>query len=207
MLELTIFLLVLGLSLDSFSTSFAYSVDKIEIPLKSKLILSLLSSITLVFSLYISNLLNDIIPNIVTNILSFSIIFILSLTKLLDYKIKSLIKKNKTKSTFKFLNFNFMLEVLVESTNADFDKSQVLSPYEALTLGLVLSIDSFFAGLAISDFHISLLLVLVYSLIINLFMISIGSYFAKLVIKKTDINLSWLSGIILLLIAFSKLFN
>lgn len=122
---LEILLLVTAVSIDSFAVSFAYGINRVKIPFSSLLILSAISGITLAFSLSLGSLLTDIVSPLFMRIAGFAILFALGLIKLFDTSCDA------------------------QARHADRNCDKILSPLEAVSLGIALSLDSIAAGLGI----------------------------------------------------------
>jgi putative Mn2+ efflux pump MntP len=76
---------------------------------------------------------------------------------------------------------------------------------EALSLAIALSFDGFAVGLGAALVEINVWYIIILSFIIGILAIVLGSSFGNLISKKISMNISWLSGILLLVIAFLKI--
>lgn len=202
------FLLVSSICIDAFVASMAYGTDNIKIPKKSAIIISLIGSLMLGISLLIGNLIKDIVPPNISVFLGFTILMILGFYRFFEGIFKAFIrngKKNDKPLKFKIFDVNFALQVYADETKADFDKSKLLSIKEALYLSTALSIDSLAVGLGGSLLYINYFETVFLSFVVGLFCIYFGVFIGKKLIEKTDISLSWLSGFILILLAFTKI--
>ncbi len=200
--------LVSALSLDAFAASFAYGTNKIRIPLKSAVVISLICSAMLGGALFAGQLLQNIIPERLTAGICFTILLLLSLTKFFDFFIKIWIRKSKDASPkvdFHFLNFHFLLQLMCDATQADVDDSKELSSREAVALSLALSFDGLAAGLGAGMAGSSLPAVLLFSFLLSMFAVIVGCFIGNKVAGKTELSLTWVSGVILLILAFLKL--
>ena len=108
--------------------------------------------------------------------------------------------------TFKLFDFKFVLEIYASETKADYDKSKNLTIKEAIYLAVALSLDSIAVGFGSSLISINYFQVLVLSFFIGVMSLFLGVYFGKKFIEKIDINLSWLSGSMLILLAYNKIY-
>ncbi len=98
-----------------------------------------------------------------------------------------------------------MLEVINNNTLADKDNSKNLSFKESICLGFVLSIDGITAAFSTGLMFNNYILVLFFSFFITLFMFLIGNILGKKIKSKGTSNFSWVSGIILLFLALTKI--
>lgn len=202
-------ILVLSVSIDSFLASISYGTSKIKIPLRSALIIDIISSSMLGISLIIGGILQNYISLNIAKVISFVVLFFLGFYRLFESLLKSYInKKSKEVSPFKFklFDFNFVLQVYANEIKADFDKSKNLSSKESIYLAFALSLDSLAVGFGSSLVTINYIEVFIFSLIIGLIVILFGSYLGKKFVDITNFNLSWLSGLMLIILAFLRAF-
>lgn len=204
-----ILILVFSLVIDSFVASIAYGADKIKIPNLSVIIINVVSCAMLAISLLLGNYLENIMPKFLPKYISFFIFVCLGIYKLFEVFFKKYISnfsKLDKPLTFKLFDFKFALTVYIDETKADFDKSKKISIKESIYLALALSIDSLAVGFGASFLSINPLLLLIACFLLGILAIKLGCYIGSNVLKKqTNTDLSWLSGICLLLIAFLKL--
>jgi putative Mn2+ efflux pump MntP len=76
-----------------------------------------------------------------------------------------------------------------------------LSAGEALTLSLALSLDSILTGMAFTGADISLLTLFLLAVMFNLLFFMLGYLLGHFLCHLFDVDLSWLSGLFLLLLA------
>lgn len=201
-------LLIIALSADAFTASFAYGADKVKIPPLSAVIVAFLSDILLMASLFIGNLLKTYIPPAFTTFFSFSILFVLGAVKLFDSSIRQKIRENRFNSkevTVKTKNLRFILTVYAAPEAANTVDVEILSSAEALSLGLALSLDSAAAGFGAASGNYSLPLAAMLTFFISLCAVFSGCRLGRLLATKSSFNFSIIGGILLLLLAFSKL--
>lgn len=203
------FILVVALSLDSFVASFAYGTNKVKIPLPSLLIIDAICSGTLLVFLYLGSILSPFLPDTLVAWFCFAILLILGLVKLFDSSLKIMIQKLKNEAAnvhFSFCNLKFILTVYADPNKANADNSGRLSPLESISLAIALSFDSAAVGFGAGVGPISFFPVLILSLIAGAAAVKSGSLLGWKFVDKTNLNLSWLSGVLLILLAFLKLF-
>lgn len=99
------------------------------------------------------------------------------------------------------LNFN----VSVEPDTLDTNKSKILKSAEAFTLALALSLDGLAIGFGSGLVGVNYIQVILFSLISNVIAVSFGCLLGNVFVKNINLNLSWLSGLILLIIGFMKI--
>lgn len=200
-------LLVSSLCIDSFVASIAYGTSKIRIPPLSAIIINLVCTSTLAFSLLIGSIIKKFLPGRLPIILGFILLMALGIYRLFEYILKSYIsKKSKadTPLTFKIFDFNFVLQVYADEIKADFDKSKYLSSKESFYLALALSLDSIAVGFGSSLVAINYSEVLILCFIIGMLAVSIGIFLGHKFAEKLHFELSWLSGLLLIVLAIVR---
>lgn len=201
-------LLVLALSTDAFVASFAYGTSKIKIPFKSAMVINVVCSAILGIALLAGSLISQFIPSVFTSSICFCMLLMLGLAKFFDGTLKALIGPGgrlSRKYEFEVSDFRFFLNVCIDSTAADVDHSLELSPKEALSLAVALSLDGLAAGFGAGLVSMNVGEIIIFSLLINLCAVLLGCFLGNKVAEKTNLNLSWLSGVTLILLAFLKL--
>ncbi len=202
-------LLVSSVCIDAFVASIAYGTNKIKIPFYSSIIISVIGSIFLGISLFLGGFIKDFLPGNLPILLSFCILMIIGIYRFFEGLFKNYItKKNKLNKplTFKIFDLNFVLQVYADETKADFDNSKVLTIKESLYLASALSFDSIAVGFGDSLGNNNYILTIILCFFIGIFCVSIGQLLGKKLLEKSNLNLSWLSGIILMILAVKKLF-
>lgn len=197
-----------ALSMDAFVASFAYGSNKIKIPILSVQVINIICSSILGISLLSGTLLRQYIPQTLTPAICFAFLFILGLMKLLDSVTKSIIRKNtdfKKKIRFSMFNLKFILSLYADPEKADVDASSVISPAEAASLAVALSIDGLAVGFGAALGNVSGIAVFLCSLVIGTLAIITGCFLGNKIAGKIPFNLSWLSGALLIVLAFLKL--
>jgi putative sporulation protein YtaF len=98
-----------------------------------------------------------------------------------------------------------MLNVYANPEEADINASKTLSPKEAVYLAIALSIDGLAVGFGAGLIAVNHLLVIVLAFLTDTIALTLGCRLGNKVVEKTVLNLSWLSGIVLIGLAFLKL--
>lgn len=201
-------LFVAALSTDALIASLAYGSNKIKIPFISVQVIVFLCTGILGISLLLGVFLRPFIPGGLLRLISFLILFFLGVTRLLDNLIKILINKHATiKKEFQFsmFNLNVILNIYANPKEADSDQSKTLSPKEAFTLGLALSIDSMAAGVGAALGSLNIAAVLLASLILSTLSIKAGELIGRRISSRNPFQISWLGGVLLIILAFLRL--
>ena len=200
-------ILVLSLCIDTFVTSIVYSSNKIKIPVVSGLIIDTICSLFLAISLFFGYLIKDFIPINIASTISFLLLLILGVYRLFEAFFKNLIKKYYDKGsplTFKIFEFKFILQIYADEVKADLDESKILSPKEAFFLAVALSLDSLTVGFGCSLGTVNYLATVLLSFLVGALLLVLGGYVGKNISKNYNLNLSWLSGVLLIKLAFIR---
>jgi len=202
-LVLQTFFLVFALGIDALVCSFSYGVNKIRIPFKSMIVINIITLLLLAFGIVIARILGEFLPPIFIYVLSFLILFILGLSKIFEGAIKRLIRRGEGSRNFNFSMFNlgFVLQVYAQYELADSDESKELSVWEAIPLGAAVGFDGLSVGLSIGLMQLNVGLLLIMSFVVGVACVAIGDYLGRTLSKKTTFDFSFVSGLILILIA------
>lgn len=209
---LNYFILAISLSLDSLGIGITYGLRKTTISNFSKVILFCVSLFITFISINIGNLLNKVLSSNVSNILGIIILISMgiwvihqSLNK--DVKLR---KENRKKVYNLFIkSLGLTIKIIKNPIETDIDNSKTIDSKEAFILGLATSIDSMCSGIGVSVLGTSSFLFPILVACFQMLFISIGSLFGKklVLISKLPTNIwSIISGIVLILIAISRIF-
>lgn len=202
------FVMVIALSIDAFVASFAYGTSKIILPLSSIMVINATSSVILTLFLLLGQIISPYIPSNLASIVCFCLLFILGIVKLFDSWVKILIKKLQMDSKnvqFALSGITFVLTLYAEPELANIDNGNDLSPGEAFSLGMALSLDSAAVGFGAGVAPSNILFITILSFLIGTSVVYLGKYLGEKLAQKSPLNLSWLSGVLLLILAFMKL--
>lgn len=201
-------LLVTALSIDAFVASIAYGTNKIKIPFYSVATINVVCTLLLGISLYFGSVVREVVPGNFVGGIGVLILLGLGIYQLFEGLFKSIIEKylvRDEKVNFKLLDFRFVLQIYVDETKADFDQSRRLNVKEALALAVALSIDGLAAGFGSALGNINYIQVLFLSLISHMVAVWLGVWVGQRIARKIKINMSWLSGAILISLALVRL--
>lgn len=133
---------------------------------------------------------------------------IIGIYRLFEYIFKSYISKYSRSDkplTFKIFDFQFVLQVYANEIIADFDNSKCLNVKESFYLAMALSLDSLAVGFGSSLCSINYLEVLILCFIIGILCVSMGVFLGRTFAQKLPFELSWLSGLLLILLAILRI--
>lgn len=192
---LFILLLAISLSIDALGIGLSYGIRNISTPFFSKCILLLESILFMAFFISIGNHITLFLSNQTANTLG--IILLLFMGLWLCYQ--SIQKKENQNHD--------SIEMVRNPSYCDKDNSSHIDAKEALSLGLILSIDSMGAGIGAGAAHISIVLLPIFTSIFQILFLSIGIYCGKHLKNCCSIKENiWtaFSGCILIMIAFIR---
>ncbi len=201
-------LLVTALSIDAFVASIAYGTNKIKIPFYSVATINLVCTLLLGISLYFGSMVRAVVPGNFVGLIGVIILLGLGIYQLFEGVFKSLIQRylvKDQKMNFHLFDFRFVLEIYVDEIKADFDQSRRLNMKEALALAVALSIDGLAAGFGSALGNINYTQILLFSLVFHMLAVWIGVWLGQHLAKKIKINMSWVSGMILISLALVRL--
>lgn len=204
---ITTFFLVFSVSIDSFMASFAYGAGKIKIPFCSVIVISLVSTGMLTVSSLLGSWVGPFLPPQLTKAACFCVLFCIGVVKFSDGLIKARIRKGKKvcrQLKFSVLSVHFILNVYADPQQADVDESKELSPLEALSLAMALSLDGLAVGFGAALAYVNLWLILTLSFGMGLLCVSLGGWTGRRVGKALRFDLSWIGGAMLILLACLK---
>ncbi len=191
---ITLLLLAITLSLDSFFTSISYGISNIHIPKSAIFIISFIGTLLLGISLFCSNIIRNFLPTSFCIFSSFLILFLMGFYRMFETIIKRTFKNKK----------NRLLQVYADEMSADFDHSKDLSIKESVILGTTLSLDSIGSGIGIGLVPKGAIIFLIFSFLSTLLLIQLGYFLGIKMIKKSP-NISWISGLMLMALACLRL--
>lgn len=200
--------LVAVLSTDAFFASLAYGADKIKIPLASAAIISGICSGLLAISLLFGTIVRNLLPPRLLTGVCVCVLLALGIVRLCESLIKNRIKKQKNQHerfAFSMGSLNFILCVYADPKEAAREHARRLSPAEAVSLALALSLDSLSVGFGAALAQINCAQTVLISLIIGLTAVKGGEFLGRRVAESFSWDLSWLSGLLLIALALMRL--
>jgi len=197
-----------SLSLDAFAAGFAYGSKKIHIPMHSVQIINIVCCFILGLSLFLGHTLRPIMPDSLAAGIAFAVLFTIGLMKLLDGIVKTIIRRyTSLDKAFRFSMFDlqFILRMYADPEVADKDTSSHISPGEAVILAVSLSLDGMAVGFAAALAGVNPWALLIWSLVTNSVAIILGRKIGFGLAKKIPFNITWLGGIVLIVLAITHL--
>lgn len=198
----------ISISVDALAVTFAYGCKKIKIPVLSLIIINMICTTVIGLSFLFGTALVRYIPEWLATMVSFTILFLIGITKLFDSITKSIIRKythiNKEIKLSVF-NFNLVMRLYADPEAADVDVSKSISAREAAVLAVSLSLDGLAVGLGAAMIGINGWILVLFTLITGFIALLIGYWLGNKAADRLRFNISWLAGAILIVLAFMQL--
>lgn len=200
---LKILLLTAAVCTDGFAAAVGMGAAGIRIPTQSSVIISFTGALFLSCSAAFADLIGKFIPEKVCGVVSFILLILLGLFNLFQERFRRLAEKIGTRSG-KDGKTNNPAVLFFDGTAADADNSKSISPREAVALAAALSADSLVTGVSagLDDLNVPILAVV--SFAAGLLSISLGCRLGRKIASTLNINLGWLCGAVLIVLAFIK---
>lgn len=184
-----ILLLIAAVSADGFACAVGIGSAGIRIPARSAAVISLTGTAFLAFAVAFADIISGFFPQTLCGVISSLLLILLGLFNLFS----GVIRRRSSDAS--------PLAMLFDGTKADADHSKTISCREALGLAVLLSADSLVTGVSVGLGEIALPPLIIASFVIGFISIILGSFIGKKVVYTGSINLQWICGIILIVIA------
>jgi putative sporulation protein YtaF len=203
-------LLALAVSLDSFGAGLTYGMKSIKIPFRSIMIIAICSAVTFLLSMLLGFTLEQFITKKTGEVLGGLILLgigVYSLWQVFLPEKENIEKEPKNIVLFEIKSLGIVIHILKKPVMADIDKSGSITGWEAVLLGIALSLDAFGAGIGAALIDLSPLLTTVSIAVMSaLFLwggMALGLYF----FNKTNWmkRLSILPGILLIVMGLLRM--
>lgn len=175
-------ILAVIVSMDTLATGFVYGASNIEVPLWHVVVIDIICSMSIGIALFIGYIAGHYISPAITRYIGVGILAFIGAYKLGQY----------------FIN----------QTNGIKQNTYQIKWSETITLAIMLSFDGFAVGIGAAIYNASLafcLLAIVFSLIADIVFFTIGHKAGSKITQKTRFDLSWLSGVVLIILGAIKL--
>ena len=204
----SLLLFLVAVSLDSLTAGFSYGAGRVHIKALSLLFLACVPALFITAAGRIGEVVGSLLPSGVLPVLSFFMLAAIGVAKLLESLIRSIAKKHPSLMGnwgCQIKQINIIFTVYLSPEEANRTDLQILSAKEALLLSLALSLDSVLVGMAFPSAAVPPLTLFLCATLFNLFLFITGCLTGRLLSRVLRIDLSWLSGLCLLLLAFRAL--
>ena len=200
-------ILIVALSLDAFAAGVAYGSDHIRVPWQSAFLISLVGSLFLAISLFLGTWIQTQVASDTAKWISAMCLLSLGIFKLLDYRVKTYINHHQNMQKdirFSISRLKFLITIYGDPTAADEDESRSLSLREAFVVAAAMSLDSLVAGVGASDWQVPILPVAALAFGVGTLGVLSGCWIGQRLVQLKDWDISWISGLILVGLAFVK---
>lgn len=192
------FLPSLAVCLDLFFTAIAYGMSGIRIPMRSALILSSTGAIFLFLSMELAHVTGLFLPERWCQYAGILLLSAMGGAMLLKSFVHAA-PKQKEQPDF--------LTIYFDTETADADRSCMLSCKEAILLAAALSVDSLAVGVGLGWQKSSPISIGITTLFMGAIGVLCGTRIGMRLHKKWKHDCSWISGVLLLLLAFLHVTN
>lgn len=203
-----ILLLVLALCTDTFVASIAYGANRVHISWEKIAAVNGICSGLLGIALLLGKAVHGLLPEGIARGAAFFCLLLLGAVKLLDYIIKKYINShvNVHKDlSFSISGLSIIINIYGNPLAADWDHSKSLSWKETAVFSLAMSLDSLLAGTLSGFLEMPPFLTAFTALIFGTGVMYGGLLLGHRLASEKDWDLSWVSGILFILLAFGKL--
>lgn len=199
---------LLAVTLDSLTAGLTYGTRRVHIKAISYIILICVPALFITAANQIGSLLACLLPPGALPWISFTLLLVLGMSKLAESLIRYLAGKYPSLSRnwgCKIKQINIIFTIYLSPEDANQEDLQTLSAKEALLLSLALSLDSILVGMAFTAEPVSWVLLFFLAVLFNLFFFLLGYFLGHFLCHLFHVDLSWLSGLFLLLLALHAL--
>lgn len=208
--SISLIFLAFAVSLDSFNVGLTYGLRKMQIPIKSIVIISCCSAGVLMMAMTLGHFLESLFSPQAAEKVGGIILVFLGAWVLFQFfrpeREKETRDQDDTILNFEIQSLGVVIHILRKPMSADIDKSGTITGVEALLLGLALSLDAFGAGigaamLRLSPGYLAISVAIMSSLFVFMGM-KLGAIFAQ---NEWVQKFSFIPGILLIIIGIWRL--
>lgn len=207
---ISLLLLAIAVSIDSFSVGLTYGLRKMKLPLKSILIIASCSGLTLLMAMLLGHLITKIFSPSLAESIGGIILILLGVWIIYQFfnpvREKETVKEEKNIINLEIKSLGIVINILKKPLTADFDKSGTITGLEAVMLGFALSLDAFGAGIGASMLGYSPLYLTLAVIFMSTTFVSLGILSGNFLSEKSRMDkFSFIPGLILIVIGIIKL--
>lgn len=197
-----------AVSIDSLTAGLTYGTQRVKIKRSAYFILIFIPALFITLANHIGSRIILFLPESVLPFLSFILLALLGLSKLTESLLRLLAHRYPSLSRnwgWKIKQINIIFTIYLSPEDANQEDLQILSAKESLLLALALSLDSVLVGMAFTTGTLPGPLLFFLASLFNLILFTAGYALGHLASRVLHIDLSWLSGLFLLLLAIQAL--
>ncbi len=204
MIWISVLLLAVAVSFDSLAMGITYGMNRIIIPLASKVVLSMVSGLSLAVSMALGGILEQLISPESASAIGGGFFVLLGL-----YHLWRNYRPNESRTLLKWRIpiLGLIIQICQEPLLADRDHSQTISGQEAVVLGGALALDAVVAGFGAAMLTLPLWPTTIAVMLGSYFFISQGIKTGAAIATSSVLrrDLRWLPGAIVLGIGIAKI--
>ncbi len=201
-------LFLTAVSVDSLTAGLTYGPRGVRVKLPACLILACVPAAFVAAAGRAGSYIYLLLPPALLPRVSFSLLLLLGLSRLSEGLLRALARRKPSLTRHwgcRIRQLNIIFTVYLSPEDANRDDLQVLSPREALLLSLALSLDSVLAGMAFNTGPFSPVTLFAAAALFNLLFFCAGYGAGRLLRRAFRADLSWFSGLCLILLALQSL--
>ncbi|CQR48103.1 manganese efflux pump MntP [Paraliobacillus sp. PM-2] len=205
---LTILLLTVAVSLDSFTVALTYGLRDVLLSVRSVIVIGVISAIVFFIAMIIGNSISVFITPFTADIIGGSLLVCIGVWVLISVFRSSDSKAHKTSLEWKIeiKSLGLVIQILKKPMLADMDRSGNITGIEVVLLGVALSLDSFAAGIGSALVGLPIILSAISIGLATSTFLFLGLQTGKRLSNcNTFTRLSILPGILLILIGIIKM--
>ncbi len=210
---LGVVLLAVSLSMDALGIGISYGIRGIRTPMVAKVIVCSISMAIMGLSILVGNVLLMVLSPIAAKLLGVGMLALLGAFVVVQafWKKEEKPRKPKKETILNVMvkSLGITVKIIRNPPSCDFDSSKVLDAFEAVYLGVALSIDSVGVGISSAIIGMNTMLVPLASGLFQLLFLSAGALLGKRLLLLTRISPKvWtvISGLLLIVIAAARYF-
>jgi len=207
-------LLAVALSIDALGIGVSYRLRGINLPLGAKIIISILSVIFTFIAILLGKSIIYIFPPYISKFIGIAILLFMGVWIILqgikkDEKKETEILKDDTIINIIIKSLGITIKIIRNPLSCDFDKSCRIDPFEAIYMGIALSIDSIGVGIGSAIAGVNSLIIPFAVGFFQLLFLYLGDFLGRklLMFERVDSKI-WvvISGLLLIAIALIRFF-
>ncbi|MFD1737131.1 sporulation membrane protein YtaF [Bacillus salitolerans] len=208
--SLSLLLLAFAVSLDSFSVGFTYGLRKMHLPIRSIIIISICSAITLMVAMGVGHMITNFLSPVWAEKVGGIVLVLIGAWVLYQFfkPEKKQMETNQEKILVKFeiKSLGLVIHILRKPLEADFDRSGTITGIEAFLLGVALSLDAFGAGIGAALLGYSPIFMAITVAFMSSLFLSVGLKSGQLCSNHEWMQkCSFLPGVLLIIIGIIKI--
>lgn len=202
-----ILILVSALCLDTFVASTAYGTNQIWISHKQIAVFNGICCLCLGASLLFGTFLDNQIPEAFTKEICFFSFLFLGCLRLFDSALCRYLRYHKSihkNASITLSHLNLIIDIYIDPVEADSDKNHRLSWKEVIFFSLAMSIDSLVTGIMAAFLKVSIPFTVLAAFLVGELFTYLGLFIGHKISSRCPKDLTWLGGILFILLAFLK---